>query len=389
MCSTDKKNKSQRLYLSIPHMGEMEFEYVRQAFDQNWLSTVGPNLSALEALVYKQYGLPGVALSSGTAGIHLGLKLLGVKPGDEVVVPTLNFVAGCNPVLYEHARPVFIDSEKLSWNLDPQRLKDFLISRAKNNRLPRVVSVVHLFGQSADLDGIMELCNRFEIPLLEDAAESLGTNYRGKPTGTIGDVGVYSFNGNKMITATAGGMLISKNQKFIDKARKWSTQSRDEDPENLNNYIHSEVGYNYRMSNVLAGIARGQFEVLDKRVEQRRAVFSRYVKAFENLPGVIPQPEALWGQHSRWLSCFLIDETKFGASQVEIIRHLESHNIESRPVWKPLHTQPLFKGYECVGGEVAEDLNRRGICLPSSSSLTEEDQQRVIDCVKCLHKSAP
>jgi pyridoxal phosphate-dependent aminotransferase EpsN len=339
-------------------------------------------------VVYEQYGLPAVALSTGTAGIHLGLKLLGVKPGDEVVVPTLNFVAGCNPVLYENARPVFIDSEKLSWNLDPQRLEEFLILRAKNNRLPRVVSVVHLFGQSADLDGIMELCKRFEIPLLEDAAESLGTDYKGKPTGTFGDVGVYSFNGNKMITATAGGVLISQKSEMVERARKWSTQARDVDPDGINNYVHSELGYNYRMSNVLAGIARGQLEVLNERVNQRRAVFSRYNAAFTGLDGIEPQPEAIWGNHTRWLSCFLIDGEEFGASQVEIIRHLESHNIESRPVWKPLHTQPLFKGYECVGGEVAEDLNRRGICLPSSSSLTEEDQQRVIDCVRSLHRSS-
>ncbi|MDA7535081.1 DegT/DnrJ/EryC1/StrS family aminotransferase [Verrucomicrobia bacterium] len=369
-------------------MGENEFGYVREAFDQNWLSTVGPNLTALEAKASEHYGFPVVALASGTAGIHLGLKLLGVKPADEVVVPSLTFVAGCNPVLYENAKPVFIDSEQSSWNLDPQRLEDFLKKRANRNQLPRLVTVVHLFGQSADLDAILDICARYELPLLEDAAESLGTNYKGNPTGTLGDIGVFSFNGNKMITATAGGMMISKNEEFINKARKWSTQARDEDPEGINNYIHSEIGYNYRMSNVLAGIARGQFEVLEKRVDQRRGVFDRYLQAFSNLEGIEPQPEAPWGNHTRWLSCFLIDEQKFGVSQADIIRHLEVHNIESRPVWKPLHTQPLFEGYECVGGEVAEYLNRRGICLPSSSSLSEEDQQRVIECVKSLHESA-
>ena len=342
----------------------------------------------MESLLSEKFGLHAVALSSGTAGIHLGLKLLGVKPGDEVVVPSLTFVAGCNPVLYEHSRPVFIDSEKLSWNLDPQLLEEFLKKRADRNQLPRLVTVVHLFGQSADLDAIIDICARYELPLLEDAAESLGTFYKGKPTGTHGDVGVFSFNGNKMITATAGGMMVSKNEEFINKARKWSTQARDEDPEGINNYVHSEVGYNYRMSNVLAGIVRGQFEVLETRVDQRRGVFDRYLQAFSNLEGVEPQPEAPWGNHTRWLSCFLIDDKDFGASQADIIRYLEAQNIEARPVWKPLHTQPLFKGYECVGGEVAEDLNRRGICLPSSSSLTVENQQRVIDCVKCLHRSA-
>ncbi len=388
MSKIDHLNNKKKIYLSVPHMGVAELSYVQQAFDQNWLSTVGPNLTEVENIVSEQLGLPALALASGTAGIHLGLKLLGVKPEDEVIVPSLTFVAGCNPVLYEHARPVFIDSENLSWNLDPQQLQEFLIKRAKLNRLPRVVTVAHLFGQSADLDAVIELCRRYEIPLLEDAAESLGTNYKGKPTGTIGDIGVFSFNGNKMITATAGGMLISKNLNYIDKARKWSTQSRDEDSGGLNNYIHSELGYNYRMSNVLAGIARGQLEVLEERVDQRRGVFDRYLEAFSNLEGIGPQPEASWGNHTRWLSCFLIDEKEFGSSQADIIRHLESQNIESRPVWKPLHSQPLFKDYECVGGEVAEDLNRRGICLPSSSSLTEEDQQRVIDCVKSLHRSS-
>lgn len=388
MHQIDLKINHTRIYLSVPHMGESEFDYVRQAFEQNWLSTVGPNINALETLINEQYKINSIALSSGTSGIHLGLKLLGIKAGDEVVVPTLTFVAGCNPVLYEHARPIFVDSEKLSWNLDPQQLEDFLKKRAEKNQLPRVVTVAHLFGQSADLDAITDLCSRYELPLLEDAAESLGTFYKGKPTGAFGDLGVFSFNGNKMITATAGGMLISKNQKFIDTARKWSTQSRDEDPEGINNYVHSELGYNYRMSNVLAGIARGQLKVLDERVNQRRAVFSWYQEAFSALDGIDPQPEAPWGNHTRWLSCFLIDEKVFGTSQIDIIRYLQSQNIESRPVWKPLHTQPLFKGYECIGGEVAEDLNKRGICLPSSSSLSEEDQQRVIDCVKSLHRSS-
>ncbi|MDB4642664.1 DegT/DnrJ/EryC1/StrS family aminotransferase [Verrucomicrobia bacterium] len=369
-------------------MGDKEFQYVRNAFDQNWLSTVGPNLTSLEVMVSDLYDIFSVALASGTDGIHLGLRLLNIQADDEIVVPTLTFVAGCNPVLYENAKPVFIDSERLSWNLDPQLLEEFLKKRADRNQLPRLVTVVHLFGQSADLDAILDICARYELPLLEDAAESLGTNYKGKPTGTLGDIGVFSFNGNKMITGTAGGMMISKNEEFINKARKWSTQARDEDPEGINNYIHSEIGYNYRMSNVLAGIIRGQFEVLDERVSQRIAVFSRYEQAFAGLEGIVAQPEVSWGNHTRWLSCFTIDEQKFGVSQADIIRHLEVHNIESRPVWKPLHTQPLFEGYESVGGEVAEDLNRRGICLPSSSNLSEEDQQRVIECVKSLHKSA-
>lgn len=383
-----KRNNLSRIYLSVPHIGDMELEYVRQAFVQNWLSTIGPNLKSLENRFSNILKTNSLALSSGTAGIHLGLKLLGVQAGDEVIVPSLNFVAGCNPIIYEHAQPVFIDSENLSWNLDPQRLKEILDKKAKINCLPKVVIVVHLFGQSADMDAITDICNRYELPLLEDAAESLGSNYKGKATGTIGNLGVFSFNGNKIITSTAGGMIVSEDKDLIDKARKWSTQSRDEDPEGINNYLHSEIGYNYRMSNVLAGIALGQLEVLGTRVEQRRGVFERYLQSFSDLEGIQPQPEVSWGNHSRWLSCFLIDESKFGCSSSDIIRKLEKENIESRPVWKPLHTQSLYAQSESVGGEVAEDLNKRGICLPSSSSLSFEDQQRVIDCIKSVHISS-
>jgi pyridoxal phosphate-dependent aminotransferase EpsN len=383
-----KKDIEKRIYLSVPHVGIMELEYIEQAFKKNWLSTVGPNITKLERMFSEHYGTCALALASGTAGIHLALKLLDLQANDEVVVPTLTFVAGCNPILYERGIPLFVDSESVSWNLDPQRLDDLLKARGKVNKLPKIVTVAHLFGQSADLDSITKICQHYDIPVLEDAAESLGTFYKGQQTGILGDIGVFSLNGNKMITATAGGIMVSKIEKHIEKARKWSTQARDEDPEGINNYVHSEIGYNYRMSNVLAGIARGQFEVLDERVAQRREVYARYEEAFAGLEGIVPQPEAPWGNHTRWLSCFLIDATEFGASQADIIRHLETQNIESRPVWKPLHTQPLFRGYECAGGEVAEDLNRRGICLPSSSSLTEEDQQRVIDCVKRLHRSS-
>ena len=368
-------------------MGGNELKYVQQAFLDNWLSSVGPNLNKLEKFVSINYRTNALALTSGTSAIHLALKILGLKPGDEVVVPTLTFVAGCNPVLYEGAHPVFIDSERESWNLDPNLLELFLKRRAKINRLPRIVTVTHLFGQSANVECILKLCSNYQIPVIEDAAESLGSNFKDEPTGTFGDFGVYSFNGNKMITASSGGMLISKNSSYIEKARYLSTQARDPDPNAINNYIHSQIGYNYRMSNVLAGIALGQFEVLEERVQLRQKVFNRYVEDFSSHDGIIPQPQAIWANHSRWLSCFLIDEKKFGVSQKSIINYLKSQNIESRPVWKPMHLQPLFNKYEYIGGNVAEDLNRRGICLPSSSSLSEEDQQRVIDCVKSLHTS--
>lgn len=395
-----------RIHLSVPHIGPAELSYVQSAFDANWLSTVGPNLDALEASFSAAVGLPCVALSCGTAAIHLGLKLLDVGPGDEVVTPTLTFAASCNPVRYLGATPVFADSDRYTWNLDAGLLADFLARRARVNQLPKAVCVVHLFGRSADLDPILETCRRYELPLLEDAAESLGARYNGKHPGTLGDIGAFSFNGNKIITGTSGGMLVSRHKEWIEKARFWSTQSRDADPEGIKNYVHSELGYNYRLSNVLAGIVRGQLEVLDLRVQQRRSVFERYRTAFTDLPGIEPQREADFGGqsasggdqgngsnqpeslHTRWLSCFLIDEREFGLSAAGLIRHLDAANVESRPVWKPMHSQPFYRGYECVGGEVAEDLNRRGICLPSSSSLTEEDQQFVIDRILEAHRRA-
>jgi pyridoxal phosphate-dependent aminotransferase EpsN len=372
-----------RIYLSAPHMGGNELRYVQDAFASNWLSTVGPNLDQFEADFSRRIGLPSVALASGTAAFHLGVKLLGVKDVDEVVTPTLTFAASCNPLLYERAVPIFMDSDRASWNLDPNLLAEFLRKRARVNRLPKAVTVVHLFGQSADLDPILETCRRYELPLIEDAANSLGTLYKNKQVGTLGDVGVYSFGGNKMITATVGGMLVSPRKDWVEKARYWGAQARDPGL----NYLHSEVGYNYRLSNVLAGIVRGQLEVLDTRVQQRRAIAFRYRDALIPL-GLSLMPQAAYGLHTNWLSCFLIDETQFGLNQFQLIQYLDSLNIESRPVWKPMHTQKLYASHECIGGSVAEDLNQRGICLPSSSFLTIEDQQFVIDSIRHAHQNA-
>lgn len=368
-----------RIPLSVPHMGGRELAYVEEAFDTNWISTVGPNLTALEEAFSRYTGAPAVALASGTAAIHLGLKLLGLKPGGEVVVPTLTFAAGCNPVLYEHGRPVFVDSERRSWNLDPNLLEDLLKRRAERGQaLPQVVTVVHLFGQSADLDPIVEICGRYGIPLLEDAAEALGATYKGGVPGTFGEVGVFSLNGNKIITSSGGGVMVAKRKEWVDKARFWSTQARDPGLD----YLHSEVGYNYRMSNILAGVARGQLEILEQRVEQRRAIAFRYRDGFADLPGISLMPQAEWGRHTNWLSCFLVDEATFGMSARDLIAYLDSANVEARPVWKPLHTQKLYQGFETVGGAVAEDLNRNGLCLPSSTNMTEEEQRFVIDRVR-------
>lgn len=353
--------------------------YVEEAFATNWLSTAGPHLSALEEEFSRYAGRPAVALASGTAGIHLGLKLLGVRPGGEVVVPTLTFAAACNPVLYEHARPVFVDSERRSWNLDPELLEAFLKKRAERGQpMPQAVVAVHLFGQTADMEPIVEICQRFGIPLLEDAAESLGATYKGGVPGTFGDVGVFSLNGNKIITSSGGGLLVARQKEWVDKARYWSTQARDPGID----YLHSEVGYNYRMSNVLAGIARGQLEILEQRVEQRRAIAFRYRDGLADVPGMSLMPQAPWGRHTNWLSCFLVDEEKFGMSARELIAYLDAANVEARPVWKPLHTQKLFREYEVIGGEVAEELNRTGLCLPSSTNMTGEEQQFVIDRIR-------
>ena len=367
-----------RILLSLPHMGGREQIYVSEAFASNWMSTVGPNITAFEREFENRIGLPSVALSSGTAAIHLGLRLLGVGPGDEVFCPTLTFAASCNPVRYLGAEPVFLDSDYVTWNLDPNILEDALRERAQRGKLPRALVVVDLYGQCADLDSILAICRSYEVPVLEDAAEALGATYRKRPAGTFGELGVFSFNGNKIITTTGGGMLASRNAAWVEKARFWSQQARDPGIA----YEHSELGYNYRMSNVLAGIGRGQLEVLDLRVQQRRAIAFRYREAFAGLPGISLMPQAPYGLHTNWLSCFLIDEAEFGCSRDELIRSLDAANIESRPVWKPMHLQLLYAGCQCYGGEVAEDLFRRGICLPSSSSLSLEDQLYVINQVR-------
>jgi len=359
-------------------MGGTELDYIREAFETNWLSTVGPNLNAFEAEFSERIGLPSLALGSGTAGMHLGLRLLGVGPGDTVVVPTLTFVASVNPVCYLGAKPVFVDSDRESWNMDPALFAECMQTLAARGELPKAVVVVHLYGQCTDMDPIMETCARYGVPVLEDAAEALGTTYKGKPAGSIGDVGIFSFNGNKIITTTGGGMLVAQKKEMVDKARFWSTQARDPGVA----YHHTEMGFNYRLSNVLAGIGRGQLEVLDLRVEQRRAVAFRYRDALEQIPGFTFAPQAPFGLHTNWLSCMLIDPELAPIDRDAVIAALAAVNIEGRPVWKPMHMQPLFEEIECFGGDVARELFETGICLPSSSSLSHEDQDRVIETIQ-------
>jgi len=367
-----------RILLSVPHMGGLEQGFVAEAFASNWMSTVGPNVTAFEQEFGARLGVTAVALTSGTAAIHLGLRALGVRPGDTVFCSSLTFVASVNPIRYLGADPVFIDSERATWNMDPVLLGDALASAAARNRLPKAVVVVHVFGQCADMDPILERCAYYGVPVLEDAAEALGATYKGLPAGTLGDVAAFSFNGNKIITTTGGGMLVSRRgPEVIEKARFWAAQARDPGIA----YEHSEMGYNYRLSNVLAGIGRGQLRVLDLRVQQRRAIAFRYRDAFADVPGMTFMPQSPYGCHTNWLSCFLIDEDRFGRSRDELVARLDSVGIESRPIWKPMHMQPLYARAERYGGFVAEDLFRRGICLPSSSSLTLEQQRHVISRV--------
>ena len=323
-------------------------------------------------------------MASGTAAIHLGLRLLGVGPGDEVFCSTLTFVASANPVVYLGAGPVFIDSDEATWNMDAGLLAEALRAAARRNRLPRAVIVVHLYGQCADMAPILAACANYGVPVLEDAAEALGASYDGAPAGTLGDVGAYSLNGNKIITGSGGGLLVSRDRERIARAKRWASQAREAGV----GYEHVELGYNYAMSNVVAGIARGQLPLLDLRVRQRRAVAFRYRRAFADLDGIRPMPQCAYGRHTNWLSAFLVDPRRFGASRDELLSALAARQIDARPVWKPLHRQRLYRDARRVGGAVADRLHEHGLCLPSSSSLTPREQARVIEIIRALHKPA-
>ena len=363
-----------RIYLSSPHIGEHEQQFVREAFDTNWIAPLGPHVNGFEEEFAAYVGSAhAAALSSGTAALHLALICCGIGLDDEVIVSTLTFVASVNPIRYVGAIPVFVDSESLSWNIDADLLEEFLTHRASVNRVPKALFAVHLYGQSADIARIAEICERFGVLLIEDAAEALGSTYKGRSPGTFGKVGIFSFNGNKIITTSGGGMLVSEDETLVIHARKLATQARDVAP----HYQHTEVGFNYRLSNVLAGIGRGQLMVLDERVAARRRNFEHYRQALDGLPGVAFQQEAPWGTHTRWLTCLTV--TPNPTVTREVIRtHLEGLNIEARPVWKPMHLQPLFSGYEVVGGNVSQQLFEDGLCLPSGSNLTREDLERVV-----------
>lgn len=371
-----------RIYLSPPHMSGKERAYIKEAFDTNWIAPVGPHVDEFEKKLADYVGASGaVAVSSGTAAIHLALSLLEVKQGDAVFCSSLTFVASANPILYQGAEPVFIDSEPDTWNMSPQALERALLDATLVGRLPKAVIVVNLYGQSAKMDEIVALCQQYQVPVIEDAAESLGSSYKGEASGTFGDFGIYSFNGNKIITTSGGGVLISQNPDAINKARFLATQARDQ----AIHYQHSKVGYNYRLSNILAGIGRAQLEVINERVEARRKVFERYQQELSFLPGITLMPELENTISNRWLTAFTIDEERFGASVETLLTAMSEENIEARPVWKPMHLQPLFEGcafYQHSDLDISSQLFYRGVCLPSGSNLTEDDQMRVIDCIK-------
>ncbi len=369
----------QKIYLSPPHMSGLEQAFVQEAFETNWIAPLGPHVDAFEREFCALTGAAhAAALTSGTAALHLAMILLGVGPGDEVLGSTFTFSASVNPVAYCGARPTFIDSERTSWNMDPRVLRETLAERAKTGRLPKAVIVVDLYGQAADLDAIKAACDEYGVPLVEDAAAAVGTTYKGRSAGTVGKFGAFSFNGNKIITTSGGGMLVSDDGAAIAHARKLATQARDP----AAHYLHTEIGYNYRLSNVLAGIGRGQLPVIEDRVAKRRENYDAYVRALGDMPGISFQPEAPWGRHSRWLVNILIEPAAFGADRETVRRALTAEEIEARPLWKPMHTQPVFAGCDHIGGAVAEDLFEKGLSLPSGSTLTDDDLARITGVIR-------
>lgn len=370
-------SKNKRIYLSSPHMGGGEMKYINEAFDQNWVAPLGPNLDAFEESLCNYCGTKyAVALSSGTAAIHLALILAGVNPGDDVIASSFTFSATVNPIRYVGATPVLIDSEMDTWNMDPVLLEKAIVERRKLGNQISAIIPVHLYGMPAKMDEIMEVADRYSIPVVEDAAEALGSMYNGKPLGSFGKMGVVSFNGNKLITTSGGGAIVSNDKELVDKARFLSTQARDNAP----HYQHSEIGYNYRLSNVLAGIGRGQMEVVDEWIRLRRQNFQFYYDHLNEIPGIqlINEPNDSY-YSNRWLTTILIDPIESGTSKELIRDELEKENIEARFLWKPMHLQPIFQDGPAFINGISESLFSVGLCLPSGSNLSDTNRTRILD----------
>ncbi|MGI4875087.1 MAG: DegT/DnrJ/EryC1/StrS family aminotransferase [Janthinobacterium lividum] len=370
-----------RIYLSPPHLGRHELNYLHKAVEDNWVAPLGPNITGFEADICAAVGVPYcVALTSGTAAIHLGLLLLGVGPGDEVLCPSFTFVATANPILYCGATPVFVDSEADTWNICPERLREAITDRIRLGKKPKALVLVHLYGMPARLAEIQAIATEYNLPILEDAAEALGSSWQHQPLGGFGRVGVFSFNGNKILTTSAGGALVTYDRALAERARFLATQAKDPAP----HYQHSQVGYNYRLSNLLAGIGRGQMELLEDRVKRRREIFNWYREHLAGLPGLAVAPATeLPGSHSnRWLTTVLLDPTATSATPETVRQHLETRRIESRPLWKPLHLQPLFAEAPRYGGDVCASLFAQGLCLPSGTAMGDEELRRVATALK-------
>lgn len=374
-----------KIYLSPPHLDDLNLRELEHAVRSDWNGTAGSQAAKFESEVAGLLGSShALAVSSGTAALHLALRVLNVGPGDEVLCSTLTFIASAGPICYQGARPVFIDSEPASWNMDPVRLEEELRECSRAGRRPKAVIVADILGQCADFEPLLEICDRFRVPLIEDAAQALGASYRGRPAGSFGKLGILSLNSNKIITTSGGGILVSGDHQLIEQARFLSAQARDPAPY----YQHSTIGYNYRMSDILAAIGRAQLRVLEDRVKARRRIFEFYRKAFADLPGIESMPEASYGRSTRWLTCLTIDAGCFGCDREYVRLALEEENIESRPVWKPLHLQPVFQDCRVRGGEVAEQIFDKGLCLPSGSNLKEEELERVVGVVRSCCKTA-
>jgi len=373
-----------KIWMSSPHMGGTEAQYVKDAFDTNWIAPLGPNVNGFEQdlELFLDDGCHVAALSSGTAGLHLGLVLLGVKAGDEVICQSMTFSATANPIAYVGATPVFVDSEKDTWNISPALLQEAIKDRIAKGRKPRAIIPVHLYGMPAKMDEIIAIAKHYEIRVLEDAAEALGSSVNGKRCGSLGDIGVLSFNGNKIITTSGGGALVSHSAGVAKDARFLATQARDEAP----HYQHSQIGYNYRMSNICAGIGRGQMEVLADRIKQRRNIYEQYHKHFGGRKGIsfLPEPSGYFS--NRWLTTILIDSDEAGITREDLRLALEAEQIEARPLWKPMHLQPVFEGSLFYGDGTAEQLFQNGLCLPSGSNLSNDDLKRIFDVMDSVLK---
>ena len=373
-----------KIYLSSPHMGDEELKNVQDAFATNWISPAGPYIQQFEDDLAKYCGTAGAAVvQSGTAAIHLALRLIGIQPNDKVVCQSFTFIGSSNPILYEKAWPIFIDSEEDTWNMCPEALEEALMACQNKGEMPRAIIVVHLYGMPAKMKEIMAVANQYNIPVIEDAAEALGSTIDGKACGSFGDLGILSFNGNKIITTSGGGAILSNNLNALKKARFLATQAKDNAP----HYEHSEMGYNYRMSNIAAAIGVGQLKVLGERIAARRENHQFYSDLLKDIHGIQFLQEPVGYFSNRWLSCIVIDAEKVEVTPETLRLHLEKENIESRPLWKPMHLQPLFKSSSYVGANIAEKLFKTGLCLPSGSNLTLNEKERIASQLKTVFSS--